>query len=371
MSEPNTAPDRILIVDDTPQNLQFLEPLLCSRGYRVFAVSSGAAALRAAPQDRPDLILLDVRMPEMDGYEVCTRLKADPGLKDIPVIFLSALDEPWDKVRAFQVGGVDYVTKPFQFEEVLARVRTHLDLSRQRRELQASYQRLRNLEQLRDDLTRMIVHDLRAPLTVINLSLDLALQAVSPGQASLVQPLTVAQECTARIEAMIAELLDVGRLEAGRMPLCRTPGDLVELARSVQVSFGALAAGRRLHLTGPASVRASYDPGLIRRVLNNLLVNAIKFTPDGAEVHLALGRENHHVQVTVTDNGPGIAPEFHDRIFDKFVQVASSHRVAGLGLGLAFCKLAVEAHGGRIGVTSEPGKGSQFWFTLPVSPTPE
>jgi signal transduction histidine kinase len=154
------------------------------------------------------------------------------------------------------------------------------------------------------------------------------------------------------------------------MPLQRTPGDLVELARSVQASLSTLAGGRRFQLSGPASLPATFDPELIQRVLNNLLVNAIKFTPDGADVGLELGYQDHCARVTVTDNGPGIAPEFHHRIFEKFAQVASPRRASGLGLGLAFCRLAVEAHGGRIGVVSEPGKGSRFWFTLPLSPAP-
>ena len=150
---------RILIVDDTPANVLLLVRMLTQRGYQTQSVLGGKRALEAAHADRPDLILLDITMPEMNGYEVCEQLKADPALKDIPVIFISALSETIDKVKAFRVGGVDYVTKPFQFEEVYARIQTHLQLHR--------------LEKLRDDLTHMVVHDLRNPLSVIFIFLDI------------------------------------------------------------------------------------------------------------------------------------------------------------------------------------------------------
>ena len=165
----------VIVVDDTPANLQLLTGMLKERGYKVRPVPSGKLALQAAKNDPPDLILLDIMMPEMDGYEVCERLKADEKLREIPVIFISALNETMDKVRAFGVGGVDYVTKPFQFEEVDARVRTHLELQRQRRKLKENYEQLRRLEELRDNLVHMIVHDLRNPLTGISGFLDLAL----------------------------------------------------------------------------------------------------------------------------------------------------------------------------------------------------
>ena len=157
----------VLVVDDTIENLRLLSDLLGEQGYEVRAVTSGRQALQAVEHDPPDLILLDITMPEMDGYEVCRRLKATERSKDVPVIFLTALTDTADKVRAFDAGGVDYVTKPFQFEEVLARVKTHVALRRAQAALADSYTRLRALEQLRDDLVHMIVHDMRSPLTAL------------------------------------------------------------------------------------------------------------------------------------------------------------------------------------------------------------
>src|SRR3989339_730306 len=164
------SPD-ILVVDDTPANLQLLTGMLKERGYRVRPVPSGKLAIQAARSQTPDLILLDVNMPEMNGYEVCEQFKADAALREIPVLFISALGETMDKMKAFAVGGVDYVTKPFQFEEVDARVQTHLKLrrlqieqERQNRQLRESYDQLKKLEELQDNLTHMIIHDMRSPL---------------------------------------------------------------------------------------------------------------------------------------------------------------------------------------------------------------
>jgi two-component system sensor histidine kinase/response regulator len=155
----------ILVVDDTPANLRLLTGMLKEQGYRVRPAPNGRLALQAVRAEAPDLILLDINMPEMNGYETCEALKADEAYADIPVIFISALTETSDKIQAFQTGGVDYVTKPFQFEEVQARVEAHLTLFRLKRELEEKYRQLKELEQLRDSLTHMIVHDLRSPLT--------------------------------------------------------------------------------------------------------------------------------------------------------------------------------------------------------------
>lgn len=163
-----------MVVDDTVANLKLLQAMLQAKDHHVLAFTSGKAALAAAAQNPPDLILLDINMPEFNGFQVCEHLKADEELREIPVIFISALNETADKIKAFSVGGADYVTKPFQFEEVYARVKAQLELRRQKHELQHSYDKLLELEALRDNLVHMIVHDMRSPLTVAIGNLDLA-----------------------------------------------------------------------------------------------------------------------------------------------------------------------------------------------------
>ena len=358
----------ILVVDDTAANLQLLTGMLKGRGYRVRPVSSGEMALRAVETHAPDLILLDISMPDMDGYEVCHRLKADPRWRDIPVLFISALSDTEDKVRAFQAGGVDYVGKPFQFEEVDARVRTHLALHHHQQELKANYARLQEMERLRDNLTHMIAHDMRSPLLALQLSLGLLDSTISPNhnteEASLLEN---AKLGVTQLIDMVSQMLDVSRLEAGKMELKRAPCDLVAVARDAIAALLPLAESRTLVVESESPVMAACDRDLIRRVIGNLIGNAIKFTATSGRIAVAAIANGDLVRVTVTDNGSGIPPEKHQLIFEKFGQVADRSHGGGSGLGLTFCKMAVEAHGGAIGVESSPGHGSIFWFSLPVA----
>ena len=210
----------VLMIDDNPVNLQVLTSMLKQSGWRPRPVTSGRLGLQAARNEAPDLVLLDVNMPDMDGYEVCEQLKADPRLADIPVIFVSALGETVDKVRGFQVGGVDYITKPFQLDEVKARVTAHLELRRQRRELQASYEKLRESERLRDSLVHMIVHDLRSPLGAITAYLDLiAAEAKNQLGAEAQEDIANAQRATRSMIRMVNGILDVSKMEAQMMKL--------------------------------------------------------------------------------------------------------------------------------------------------------
>lgn len=373
MTEPvsSPAPPNLLIVDDTPANLHLLTDMLVKRGYRVRPVTSGRAALQAARSEPPDLILLDICMPAMSGFEVCERLKADAALNGIPVIFLSALNEPLDKVKAFGSGGVDYITKPFQCEEVEARVHTHLGLRRlqvqledQNRRLQESYEQLRVLEALRDNLTHMIVHDMRSPLTVIMGTLDM-IKTNLTGLDKNGDLLELARQSARALNDMATQMLDVSRLEAGQMPISKTVCDVAKLAREVIEPLRLQAENRRLQVVAAEPLVVTCDGDVIRRVIGNLVTNALKCTPSGGEVSVACTRAGAGARVAVTDTGCGIAPEDQARLFKKFCQLEGQTRKLGVGLGLAFCKLAVEAHGGTIGVDSEVNKGSTFWFVLP------
>jgi signal transduction histidine kinase len=365
MSDETTRQDMvsILMVDDNPVNLQVLTSMLKQSGWRPRPVTSGQLGLQAARKEPPDLVLLDVNMPEMNGYEVCEQLKADARLAQIPVIFVSALGETMDKVRGFAVGGVDYITKPFQLDEVKARVTTH------RRELQASYDKLRESERMRDSLVHMIVHDLRSPLTAISAYLDLFGQAAKEKLGAETQEdVANALHATRNMIRMINGILDVSKMEAQMMKLDLRECDLVRVVGQSLDDLESLVGSRRLAFKPPAApARVLADQEIISRIVQNFLANALRFTPADGEIHVGLVAEAEHVRVFVADTGPGIPPDFRESIFDKFFQIGGSALPTNrsTGLGLAFCKMAVEAHGGRIGVDSELGKGSNFWFTLP------
>jgi two-component system, sensor histidine kinase and response regulator len=367
MTRVSAQPFSVLVVDDTIENLRLLTSLLTDQGLEVRPVTSGRQALQAVASDPPDLILLDITMPDMDGLEVCTRLKAAEQSRDIPVIFLTALTDMTDKVTAFAAGGVDYITKPFQIEEVLARVRVHLALRRAQSELAESYRRLQGLEQLRDELVHMLVHDMRSPLLGLTMGLSMLEDGPTPLSPENAETLRVAIETANDLSRMANDLLDVNRLEEGQMPLERSLQDLTGIAEDVRTLLGQIDRRRRIDLASDGPVEALCDRDLIRRVLENLVGNAVKHTPPGSSVSISIERRQGGARVAVHDEGRGVPASAREKIFEKFgtVETRRNESYHSAGLGLAFCKLAIEAHGGIIGIEPRDPTGSTFWFELP------
>lgn len=365
----------ILVVDDTPANLQLLSGMLKEAGHRVRVVPSGTLALTSAANRVPDLILLDINMPDLDGYEVCHRLKANSELSRVPVLFISALSEPLDKVKAFSSGGVDYVTKPFQVEEVMARVRTHLENRRLQRaleeralELEQKNEALHRSEKLRENLMHMIVHDMRSPLSGLLASLHFLETEAAPNLRKENQDdLRLAASAAHRLAQMIADMLDISRFEAGKLDLNAKQVSAEELFEHSLESLAGLLKGRHLQVVVSDHLDVFGDPEILRRVIVNLVGNALKFTPKQGRIELVATPGEACVRVLVKDEGPGIDACYHARIFEKFeqIEVRAERGLPSIGLGLTFCRLAVEAHGGRIGVESTLGNGSTFWFELP------
>jgi two-component system sensor histidine kinase/response regulator len=355
-------PADILVIDDTVANLRLLRGVLGTAGYRVRVAPNGEFGLAAARSQRPDLILLDLGLPDIDGVEVCARLKGDPELQDVPVLVVSAATQLERKLQAFEAGAADYVTKPFSPEEVLVRIETHLRVRRYQAELESTNERLdRSLMQLsalqaqRDRLVNMLAHDLRSPLMAVRFSLE-GLHALPPEAE---ESIVLARAATQQATNMINDLLHLRRNEEG-FEAHRQETSLRRLVTDTVWLLRPTAPGLTLdvQIDEDCPVTLSCDTGLIARVLNNLLASSIRQARTTVRVRVQACPEGHHFEVS--DDGEPIPREERDGIFDLYY--AGSHR--GHGVGLAFCRMAVEAHGGTIQIGPE-APGTAIFFVIP------
>jgi len=350
-------------VDDHRYVRDMVRALFEGQSYRVLEAGDGETGLEIARTQRPDCVLLDVRMPGLSGFEVLARLSADPRTREIPVIMLSAIEDTLEGLeRALGSGAVDYLAKPVAPARVAARVRGAIE----RRRL------LQEVQELRANFTSMLVHDLRSPITVINAYVDMLGQGgAGPVTDRQRQLLGRIQESCGRMVRLIGEILDLSKLEAGKLQLERRPLELDAQAAEVVERFGLSARDKSITLTfrAPATpCRVFADEGRIDQVLMNLLGNALKFTPRGGAITVEVSRLGDDVELSVRDTGPGIPADEVPLIFERFRQATATHATQspGSGLGLVICRHLVEAHGGRIWALSEPGRGSRFVFRLPA-----
>jgi two-component system sensor histidine kinase/response regulator len=360
---------RILVVDDEPANVELLVRRLEALGADTLRASNGEDALALADRELPDLILLDVMMPGIDGYDTCRRLKMNDRTAPIPVIFATARDRADDLSKGFEVGAVDYVTKPIEPVELAARVRSAIFTKRLQDDLRSTNGELRKVERSRQELVGMLGHDIR---NLAN-SLVAFLQLVRLGQLDASRPefselLGLSESNVTELLRMVNALLDVYKMEEGRLeadPRLTRVDDLVKKSIA-QITAEARARGVALECaTGDA--RAYVDETLLVRVFTNLLANSVKHTPSGGKAIVeASTTPDGWVTVRVTDTGPGIPAADGDNIFDRFYQTAGGRSRGGTGLGLAFCKLAVELHGGTIRVVNAGEPGAIIEMRLPA-----
>jgi two-component system, sensor histidine kinase and response regulator len=383
MSEPGQdSSPLILIADDVPTNVELLFDQLNTLGYRTIAAYDGPSAIAACFEHSPDLCILDVSMPAGDlgvdtrstGFEVCRRIKRDPRTSRIPVIFVTALNDTGDRVKGIEAGGDDFLTKPHDRLVLGARVRSLLKLKAATDALENSYRKLRELEKVRDDLMKMIVHDLKSPLTSVLATLEM----LGDGDfGALGDPQRVAiGDAEGKAEdllALIEDILEVARIEEAAISL--------SYARIAPAAFLAELVHEWGHRFQQENTKASLnvddetpifeaDKALLKRVFSNLIQNAVTHSSTPIDLTIGARKMPDGILFTVTDNGPGIPPEYHEVIFRKFGQVAGPHapRVRSSGLGLTFCKLVVDLHGGMIWVKSREGEGSSFYVQLPIRP---
>lgn len=376
--EQHASQGRVLVVDDEMLNCILLSTSLQESGYTVETAADGQQALEMLSVQTFDIVLLDLVMPGMDGYQVCERIKAGERTHDLPVIFISAMEEIGDKVRAFSAGGADYVTKPFQFEEVLARVETHLALRKLQRQLQVANRELgRQLQEVQarneelDAFAHTVAHDLKNPLSVLvgYSTLLEARRAALPDEKIDSFLGTIARQGR-KMSNIIDELLllaNVRKAEEVEME----PLDMAAIVVEVQERLADLLAEQQAQVGIPDDWPAALGRGpWVEEVWANYLSNAVKYGGQPACVQLGfsnLQSPMSHIKFWVRDNGPGLTPEEQARLFAPFERLHQV-RAEGHGLGLSIVRRIVEKLGGRVGVESEPGQGSLFYFTLPAAP---
>jgi len=362
----------ILIIDDTPANLMVLGAAL-ERDYDLRVASSGADGLRLAASLRPDLILLDIMMPEVDGHEVCRRLKADPVLGPIPVIFITALGESDSEVDGLALGAADYLTKPVNVAIALQRIRNLLQAEALRKQVEVmALEAAGELATLRLEFMRNVSHELRTPLNSI---LGLAmLGARATDLAKAQQQFKRIHDIATEYLAALETVLNFGEAQASRLEVTRVPFDLGLLLDELVFEYDQRAAAKGLQLVAedlpPPGAWVSGDPRWLREVLQQLLDNAVKFTSQG-QVGFAAQRDGEVVRFSIRDSGIGMSEDELRHAFMPFRQADGSmtRRFGGMGLALALVDLLVGRMGGSINARSEPGKGTCFDLSLPLPET--
>jgi signal transduction histidine kinase len=373
---------KILIVDDEERNIKLLKAMLMADDYQCFSAVGGNEALEAVNNIKPDLILLDIMMPGINGYEVCFRLKENEKTKMIPIIMVTSLNEKEDRIRSTNSGADDFISKPVDRFELLTRIKSLLRIKSYHDDLVESYLKiaeknvkLQDLEKIKESLTHMIIHDLNSPLSTIMAALELIKMDMKNCSEDSLQIIEQCFNSCSEMSLMIRSIIDIHKMEEGKLSLDKKLIRMDDLVNEVLVQFKKIADLEQISLSFSKNGRIppiQVDGNLIKRVMANLLNNSLRHTPTGGKIEVTVDviPEKGNVCVNVKDNGDGLTPECHKKIFEKFEQITLKKEGANLGtsgLGLNFCKLAIETHGGKIWVESKgEGMGCTFSFILPV-----
>lgn len=370
--EINPSEYKILIVDDVMSNVLLLKVLLTNEKFAIATASNGRQALEQVEKENPDLVLLDVMMPDMSGFEVAQHLKSNPNTADIPIIFLTALNSTADIVKGFQVGANDFISKPFNKEELIIRVTHQISLVAAKRLILSKTEELQRTIAGRDKLYSVIAHDLRSPMGSIKMVLNMLILNLPSEKigAEMYELLTMANQTTEDVFSLLDNLLKWTKSQIGKLDVVYQDVDLVEVTDGVIEIFSMVASLKKIRIREmkPEKMMVNADIDMLKTVVRNLLSNAIKFSKENSEVLVKMEEVDGMAVVSVQDYGCGISEEGQKKLLhtDTHFSTFGTNNEEGSGLGLLLCKDFVVKNGGKLWFTSKEGEGSIFSFSIPV-----
>lgn len=370
--EINPSEYKILIVDDVMSNVLLLKVLLTNEKFAIATASNGRQALEQVEKENPDLVLLDVMMPDMSGFEVAQHLKSNPNTADIPIIFLTALNSTADIVKGFQVGANDFISKPFNKEELIIRVTHQISLVAAKRLILSKTEELQRTIAGRDKLYSVIAHDLRSPMGSIKMVLNMLILNLPSEKigAEMYELLTMANQTTEDVFSLLDNLLKWTKSQIGKLNVVYQDVDLVEVTDGVIEIFSMVASLKKIRIREmkPEKMMVNADIDMLKTVVRNLLSNAIKFSKENSEVLVKMEEVDGMAVVSVQDYGCGISEEGQKTLLhtDTHFSTFGTNNEEGSGLGLLLCKDFVVKNGGKLWFTSKEGEGSIFSFSIPV-----
>ncbi len=370
--EINPSEYKILIVDDVMSNVLLLKVLLTNEKFAIATASNGRQALEQVEKENPDLVLLDVMMPDMSGFEVAQHLKSNPNTADIPIIFLTALNSTADIVKGFQVGANDFISKSFNKEELIIRVTHQISLVAAKRLILSKTEELQRTIAGRDKLYSVIAHDLRSPMGSIKMVLNMLILNLPSEKigAEMYELLTMANQTTEDVFSLLDNLLKWTKSQIGKLNVVYQDVDLVEVTDGVIEIFSMVASLKKIRIREmkPEKMMVNADIDMLKTVVRNLLSNAIKFSKENSEVLVKMEEVDGMAVVSVQDYGCGISEEGQKKLLhtDTHFSTFGTNNEEGSGLGLLLCKDFVVKNGGKLWFTSKEGEGSIFSFSIPV-----
>ncbi|NOU59981.1 hybrid sensor histidine kinase/response regulator [Marinifilum caeruleilacunae] len=362
----------VLVVDDNPNNLKIVALTLRELNFKIVIATNGKDALDLVERTKPDLILLDVMMPEMDGFEVCEILKSKEENKNLPIIFLTAVGEKSKIVKGFELGGVDYITKPFNKEELIIRIKTHLELKFTRDELQTTTDHLSELNELKDKMFSVIGHDLRGPLGNIKMTLDLLSKGLFEyNSEDYKETMSTLVQSSEEVSELLENLLGWAKSQSGILKYHPEDIAINNLIESTYFMFKGNLTHKNISFEPSIqdNLNVNTDAYMLKMILKNVMSNAIKFTHEGGNIRVSAEANNGDINISISDNGIGISSEDIPKLFDEKEHLSTygTNGEAGSGLGLKVANSFATNMDGKIDIKSKPGEGCTITLKLPVS----